>query len=1095
MANKQIPIKNIIKSLLDISINNKEKKAKILNNKFNSTKAIEELKDKEIDILISHENIMSNFSKAQRLLEVYSGSIDKEYKKKYMANIKWYKNFKNFRQDYLYQFSTIDKLRNEFILRELVTNKKFLENYNMILRKKGLKVVIISNKKLEDPKYNKYVNNLMPFVTTLEDEKSKEIFEDNIEIKIQGSIVELDDSNIEEIFKGTINMEVIEKNIKKALENNKNTVTSIQRKEINKEKEKNKKNNKYNFLINMHDLKDIFLFGVINEKLPKNPSRREIDRNKKILNKTNIMKLIHNSLVVNFKGENNLELKENKLVINPKKQVILSLYLDETIDDDNINSKRSLEEKMIKSGNAFTNLLYNLNLKEEVITLKNKKETIIEKNIYYFVLNNLHKSKFSFQSKADINELFNIIKEKANSVEKDKELLEFNQCFKNINNFFNKNRDVFRISTIDFIIGYIHSFFASFVAVKKLRQYQEEFSKVDLKELSSEEKEKRKLIINSWKNYILLKTKELKEIFKVKEYNEFIKIIQLFTKFQNEILIDAEKINQTNLHFYIPKNKKNKNSFMKQKMVDFKDLFTELAIINETFLPLFEEYPDFYKEDRTDYSLYSYLTYIDKIRENKDIPNYIEDYLYNFFICFVVENYLIYPTEKNELKRLKYKIENNLIPANDESVISKQKAENSFRIYVGTKIKKMANYLEKLNTIKDNLNKKEYNILQIKKEIFDKEPISYMPKKDFMDLSYSIFNLKNYVELAQYNVTKEINILLNRIPNVSYTEIKKNTLNYLKENKIIENENDVQPEWLEQNLKNTLIENTLFEIKLSKELKNGGKKVETFYFKNIYEVFTFVYLESLIFFKDLAPILSKELNYYIKNDDIEFEMIFHNEDDLKKVLNIIEFVKYIISHYKFDKKGDTLFTYNKNIIDERINFALSQDIASLKKNGNTQIQKAREKFMNYANNNLSPLKYNLKGNEVQYGSTERFEFSAHNLLLLDSKNFEKLRMLFNITQLDFDNSGNTILGMNISNDLIFDREDRKELDKNKLEYLIIDNNLDFFKYPTSNSKEYRNILAKKKELPNDYLTVTEFIKANKTIFTLEYFIKLNTVDI
>ena len=71
MATNQIPIKDIIKSLFNISINNKEKKVNILNNNFNSTKAIEELKDKEIGVLISHENIMSNFSKAQRLLEVY----------------------------------------------------------------------------------------------------------------------------------------------------------------------------------------------------------------------------------------------------------------------------------------------------------------------------------------------------------------------------------------------------------------------------------------------------------------------------------------------------------------------------------------------------------------------------------------------------------------------------------------------------------------------------------------------------------------------------------------------------------------------------------------------------------------------------------------------------------------------------------------------------------------------------------------------------------------------------------------------------------------------------------------------------------------
>ena len=52
----------------------------------------------------------------------------------------------------------------------------------------------------------------------------------------------------------------------------------------------------------------------------------------------------------------------------------------------------------------------------------------------------------------------------------------------------------------------------------------------------------------------------------------------------------------------------------------------------------------------------------------------------------------------------------------------------------------------------------------------------------------------------------------------------------------------------------------------------------------------------------------------------------------------------------------------------------------------------------------------------------------------------------------------------------------------------------FFKYPNINSKEYKAVLEQKNKFPNDYLIVTEFIKANKAIFNLEYFIKLNTVD-
>ena len=235
-------------------------------------------------------------------------------------------------------------------------------------------------------------------------------------------------------------------------------------------------------------------------------------------------------------------------------------------------------------------------------------------------------------------------------------MLIFNKIFKEINDFFNNNRDIFRLSTIDFIIGYIHVFFASFVALN----YK----------------------IDDFNNYVFNKINELKEIFKVSEHKEFIKILELFSEYQaNE---DKNDIFQV----LLAKNKKNKNSFLKQKVMKFEKLFRQIEKINDIFLPLFQEYPDFFKQIKN-YSLYNYITFINNTKE-KQKNNLIEEYLYNFFISFIVENYLVYPTEKNKMKKLQYKINNNLLKEEDQNeLVIKNKKETSFKNYVGYKIKEM----------------------------------------------------------------------------------------------------------------------------------------------------------------------------------------------------------------------------------------------------------------------------------------------------------------------------------------------------------------------------------------------------------------------
>mgnify|MGYP000876174433 CR=1 FL=1 len=233
----------------------------------------------------------------------------------------------------------------------------------------------------------------------------------------------------------------------------------------------------------------------------------------------------------------------------------------------------------------------------------------------------------------------------------------------------------------------------------------------------------------------------------------------------------------------------------------------------------------------------------------------------------------------------------------------------------------------------------------------------------------------------------------------------------------------------------------------------------------------------------------------INSEDSSLNILGEKEEDLKKVLNVVEFVKFIISHYKLAKKTDNIFSYKYNQIDTIMNECLQSDLASLKNINSPDIDIARKKIIEYSNNPLSFFHYNFQGEEIKIINTERFNFKVYNLFLLNSINYEKLRELFQITKLEFDKNGNTILGMILSKDLIFETEDKKELDRSKLEYLILNNSLDIYKYPNNNSKEYLKVLNFKEENPNNYLAVTEFIKANKTVYNLEIFIKLNIKEI
>ena len=195
---------------------------------FNWYTRTKKLKEREIENLVQFENVMSNISKCHRLMEVYNGMIENVNSKNYFANLQWYKHFRQFRQDYLYEFSKTDKLNNEWVLRQLVIDKEFLENYNIILKDRGLKVVLAKESRLfngekKNEKYRKYINQLMPFVTTLSEENLKRDVA-TLKITTNGTIIQVDKAFLQKIVEADTEEKIAEneeKILKLALENQK----------------------------------------------------------------------------------------------------------------------------------------------------------------------------------------------------------------------------------------------------------------------------------------------------------------------------------------------------------------------------------------------------------------------------------------------------------------------------------------------------------------------------------------------------------------------------------------------------------------------------------------------------------------------------------------------------------------------------------------------------------------------------------------------------------------------------------------------------------------------------------------------------------
>ena len=318
---KDIEIKEITESIFKSFIKKREREKPLNPMEFNWYSRIQKLKEREIENLVQFENLMSNASKCHRLIEVYNGMIKNANAQNYFANLQWYKNFQRFKQDYLYEFSRTDRLNNEWILRQLVIDKEFLENYNIVLKERGLKVILakdsrLSSNDVKDVKYKKYINQLMPFVVTLSEENTKR----NVAtLKItNGTILQLEKDLLEKIIQADTEEQIKEnENLILSILEDKERKENLNNIENNSEDDEKVKFNKYNVIINLYDLEDILLFGEF-DKLDTvtNPSRRELDRLKKILNKKNLMALINNSIVIDNTNEDvKLEINENRLRI------------------------------------------------------------------------------------------------------------------------------------------------------------------------------------------------------------------------------------------------------------------------------------------------------------------------------------------------------------------------------------------------------------------------------------------------------------------------------------------------------------------------------------------------------------------------------------------------------------------------------------------------------------------------------------------------------------------------------------------------------------------------------------------------------------
>ena len=1085
MENKKL--EDVTKVLFDTFINKKENdnnSSKYKINNFNPSTRIQALKEKEIKTLINLENLNSNVVKCQRLLEVYTGVINNTNCKNYFSNLQWYKNFNTFRQDYLYEFSNTDKLRNEYILRELVTNPTYLEKYNLMLEDKGLKVILANPKKIkENIMYSKYVNILMPFITTLKDENNKK---ETVEVKIDmnNKFVELN----QELLKNLEN----EKNIKDEVNNEKRILKIRENleKEVEEKSDEIQKEinfNKYNFLINMYDIKDCILFGAFLEKPIDNPSRRELDRQNKILSRKNLMYLIDNSIVIHLnkintilkaeKRENeclNLEIDENRLKISDKSKKNLKKFLLEINKEDGIYYKNLLKEVSTKDNENisdemynffeeqlninFTNKVYDLGLSEN-ITVKRKSTNEEEKITKYYIhlaINEQLKTKYIFKSNVSLNFITDYF---YNRIKIDRSLnntlYKNSIIYKKIQKFFFDNNSVFSLNAIDFIISFFHYSFISINAVR-LKKNNKITDENILNELS--------------------KVNEIINVLKPKEYNMFTYLMEILSDLFEKIEM---KEYEKNDDFYeikavLYKNKKKKNSFNKSKIINFKEFINVVLELQETFYSFLDK--NFFQSDE-DYNLETYCN------TNNLLSNYIND----FFLIFIIENYIVFPNDDRIIKEIENSSKKFEIDLENDIVFSKQ-----YFKYLKFKVDKFREYHKALSVIKEDINLKIRNEEEIQKIMLSKDnekvdekdrKLIYVPNK-FIDIEYSIFQKSS---LTNINIAKEINAIIKTLPNMSKKEFVTSLKKYYQDTmKILPSNEEIEKavSYLEKY--------SLFSLEMLVPRKENNKIIdikESFYFNNIYDIFYFVYLYTLILFNELRNLKYKGnliLNFS-NPQDIKYNIKFTDKNKIKQVLNLLEIIKVILVELK-------AYDYNDNPYDELISDILNKNLGDIH-NNDTNTQK---ELVEWLKNITSNIDDNTKIDKAEcnlfhyYISMQKKDkiniFNVKNLFLLSTKNIEYFRFLIYMIKVNFNNN----LGKSITEVSINTKEG-----KNKVVDFEIDNSYDFYLYPNNKTNSYLQLKEdiKQNTSKNYFKKLEQYINANKTLFLIQNFIRLSKKEL
>lgn len=1083
---KDIEIKEISESIFKSFIKKREMEKKLNAMEFNWYSRIQKLKEREIENLIEFENLMSNASKCHRLIEVYNGMIKNANAQNYFANLQWYKNFQRFKQDYLYEFSKTDKLNNEWILRQLVIDKEFLENYNIVLKERGLKIILakdsrLSSNDIKDVKYKKYINQLMPFVVTLSEENTKR----NVAtLKItNGTILQLEKDLLERIIQADTEeqMKENEKLILSILEDKERKENkNLNNIEDNSEDDEKVKFNKYNVIINLYDLEDILLFGEF-DKLDTvtNPSRRELDRLKKILNKKNLMALINNSIVIDNTNEDvKLEINENRLrIANDFKDNMKNFFLEvkKSEEEDYMERitkilKNATQEEVYKFFEEeininFTNKMYNLGVTERVIL--DEKGNFSHKHFVYLEINKNLRNKFVFNSNVELLFIKDIIDKQTLEPKDNLMFYQTNIIYKELQKFFYKNISLFPLNTIDFIIAFLHFTFISTNMLKKKIQGETENNEITLKE----------------------EVNKLKIILKPKEFDIFLQLMNVISSFTEEY--DKTKEMNENIdsidfvkRIKLEKNEKNRNSFFKTSRIDFKDFFINVIKLQDIFFDLFDD--DFFNKEKE-----SPKTLEEYSRKNSNIAKFI----YRFFMVFTIDTYTKCPHNR------------------EVDYINKEK---DYYSVVLKKLSNLRNHIKSTDIIKEDIIHKLKKEEEIKNVVTDYKYVI----NPFLDFDYSIFNKTNISSTEnQFNIVKEINNFLKTIPNISEKEFLFEFKKVLKKNFQID---EVEKEIIDKALQH-LSEVSLFKLNLKKKQLIGRKEIirteeieinketneeiknikekevvvfdtieENFYFENIYDICYYIYLQTLVFANILRNSSKGELGLHLlgmyNKHNFEYDIVFTDELKLRRILNLVELSKIL-----FKKIG----LISDASLDE-LNIKISEHFEDIKRNVIVDKQiEFRDKLLEIVNNPLSPFNNYISFKSVEENGTITNYFKSVDLFLIPTKLLEFFRFSLCMRNLSFNYTKEfDTIEFEVST------SEKEKKSKSSSSSLLIDNNFELYKYSSIYSKNYKEL---KEQIENEtqkdyYKYMEEFIKANKNLAFINNFIeqmssKLEELDI